>query len=229
MLGDDNMVGGSAQHRRMQSEIVLEGLEAEIIAGIIPPGTRLDETGIGDRFGVSRTPVREALHALCARSLAERVPYKGVLVLALSPEHIDQMFEAMAEMEATCGRLASQRMTMSERAELETMHREMNALADAGDYETYEGVNSRFHTLIVAGCHNKDLVALAESMRAKLRPFRKYQLHDRGRISRSCAEHQDIVDALLDQDAQRAGTALRRHLVSAAQEFLLRRKGEVEA
>lgn len=220
------MLDDVTRSRRVQSDILVEQLEADIISGRIEPGTRLDENSLAQRFGLSRTPVREALHALCGRSLAERVPYKGVLVAALSPERIDQMFEAMAEMEATCGRLASQRMTMSERARLEAMHRDMNALAEDGDFNAYESVNSDFHSLIMAGSHNLDLVALADAMRLKLRPFRKYQLQDQGRLRRSCQEHQDIIDALLDQDAQRAGTALRRHLVSAAQEFLMRRSAE---
>lgn len=212
--------------RRVQSDIVLEQLEAEIISGRIEAGAKLDENSIAQRFGLSRTPVREALHALCGRSLAERVPYRGVLVATLSPQRIDQMFEAMAEMEATCGRLASQRMTMSERARLEAMHRDMETLAQAGDFTAYERINSDFHSLIMEGSHNLDLVALADTMRLKLRPFRKFQLQDRGRLKRSCEEHQDIVDALLDQDAQRTGIALRRHLVSAAQEFLMRRSVE---
>ncbi|WP_417583148.1 GntR family transcriptional regulator [Pelagibacterium sp.] len=220
------MLDDLTEGRRVQSDTVVEQLEAEIISGRIEPGTRLDENSLAQRFGLSRTPVREALHALCGRALAERVPYKGVLVASLSPERIDQMFEAMAEMEATCGRLASQRMTMSERAKLEAMHRNMNVLAERGDFAAYEAVNSEFHSLIMAGSHNIDLVALADSMRLKLRPFRRYQLQDQGRLKRSCQEHQDIVDALLDQDAQRAGTALRRHLVSAAQEFLMRRNGQ---
>ena len=220
------MLDEETRGRRVQSDAVVEHLEAEIIAGRIAPGTKLDETSIAQRFGLSRTPIREALHALCGRALAERVPYKGVLVATLSPERIDQMFEAMAEMEATCGRLASQRMTRSERARLEAMHRNMYALAESGDFTTYEAINSDFHSLIMAGSHNLDLVALAETMRLKLRPFRKYQLQDLGRLKRSCQEHQDIVDALLDQDAQRTGVALRRHLVSAAQEFLMRRTAE---
>jgi len=210
--------------RKVHSHVVAEELEEEIIAGIIPAGSRLDETSIAERFGISRTPVREALHILCGRSLAERVPYKGVLVVQISAERIDQMFEAMAEMEATCGRLSSQRMTMSERAELERLHQQMNALAEAGDHGRYDTANAAFHELLFQGSHNSDLAAMAQALRVKLAPFRKYQLKDTGRLKRSCIEHQQIVDAILDQDGRAAETALRRHLVSAAQEVLIRRQ-----
>lgn len=212
------------ERRKVHSHVVAEELEEEIIAGIIPAGSRLDESSIAERFGISRTPVREALHMLCARSLTERVPYKGVLVVQISDERIDQMFEAMAEMEATCGRLSSQRMTMGERAELERLHQTMNALAEAGDHGGYHSANSAFHELLFQGSHNSDLLAMAQTLRIKLAPFRKYQLKDTGRLKRSCLEHQQIVDAILDQDGRAAESALRRHLVSAAQEVLIRRQ-----
>jgi DNA-binding GntR family transcriptional regulator len=210
--------------RRVHSDTITERLEDEIISGLIPAGTRLDENSIAARFGVSRTPVREALHTLCARWLAERVPYKGVLVSQISTERIDQMFEAMAEVEAMCGRLSSQRMTMSELAELEELHRQMNEMAESGDHLAYTATNARFHTLIFQGSHNHDLLEIAQALRLKLAPFRKYQLRDKGRLKRSCTEHQVIVDALLNHDAKAAENALRRHLVSAAREVLSRRK-----
>jgi len=224
----ENMLDTPAVKRKVQSDIVAERLEEEIITGRVPGGSRLDENSIAARFGISRTPVREALHALCARSLAERIPYKGVIVAQISTERIGQMFEAMAEMEAMCGRLASQRMSMIERAELGSLHRLMNDLAEKGDNERYEQANTAFHDLIFQGSHNADLVALAQTLRLKLAPFRKYQLRDAGRLKRSCSEHQQIVDALLDQDPKATETALRRHLISAAQEVLLKREAEAK-
>jgi DNA-binding GntR family transcriptional regulator len=210
--------------KKSRSDLIVEQLEEAVINGDIPSGSRLDEASIAAQFGVSRTPVREALHILCGRGLAEREPYKGVVVTQISAERIGEMFEAMAELEATCGRLASHRMTMSERARLESLHRDMNALAEAGDHAAYNETNTQFHNLLFEGSHNSDLLSAAQTMRLKLAPFRKYQLKDSGRLKRSCREHQQIVDAILDQDAKGAESALRRHLVSAAQEVLLKRQ-----
>ncbi|MGH6861826.1 MAG: GntR family transcriptional regulator [Phyllobacterium sp.] len=210
--------------RRSRSAVIADALEEDIIAGRIEGGVRLDETSIAARFGVSRTPVREALHILCGRSLAEQVPYRGVIVIHISTERIDQMFEAMAEMEVICGRLSSQRMTMSERAELVEMHAYMNELAELGQYDAYDATNTKFHSLLFQGSRNNDLVAVAEILRLKLAPFRKYQLKDAGRLKRSCSEHKQIVDAILDQDARAVESALRRHLVSAAQEVITKRQ-----
>ncbi|WP_199085361.1 GntR family transcriptional regulator [Bosea sp. ASV33] len=210
--------------KKSRSDFIAEQLEEAVINGRVPAGSRLDEASIAQQFGVSRTPVREALHILCGRGLAEREPYKGVVVTQISAERIGEMFEAMAELEATCGRLSSHRMTMSERAELESLHSQMNVLAEAGDNDGYDDLNTRFHNLLFQGCHNSDLIAAAQTLRLKLAPFRKFQLKDKGRIKQSCREHQQIVDAILDQDAKTAESALRRHLVSAAQEVLLKRQ-----
>ena len=218
------MPDAPAATKKNRSDFIAEQLEEAVINGEIPAGSRLDEASIALQFGVSRTPVREALHILCGRGLAEREPYKGVVVMQISTERIDEMFEAMAELEATCGRLSSHRMTMRERAELEGLHRQMNALADEGDLDGYNELNTRFHSLLFQGSHNSDLIAVAQTLRLKLAPFRKFQLKDKGRVKRSCREHQQIVDAILDQDAKTAENALRRHLVSAAQEVLIRRQ-----
>jgi DNA-binding GntR family transcriptional regulator len=119
-------------------------------------------------------------------------------------------------------------MTMSERAELENIHREMNVLAEDGEHAAYNELNTRFHSLLFQGSHNSDLIAAAQTLRLKLAPFRKYQLKDKGRLKRSCNEHQQIVDAILDQDPKAAENALRRHLVSAAQEVLIKRQRQEE-
>jgi DNA-binding GntR family transcriptional regulator len=212
--------------KTLQSEHIAERLEEEIIAGRLRGGARLDEASIAARFGVSRTPVREALQLLCGRSLAERAPWRGVLVSTLPPERIDLMFEAMAEIEAVCARLASQRMTPSERAGLEDLHRRMDEMAAAGDVEGYAPANTDFHSRIIEGCHNRDLVAMANSMRVALAGLRRYQLRDAGRIRRSSREHGAIVAGLAAGDPAATAAAIRRHLGSAAQQVIEKRRQE---
>jgi DNA-binding GntR family transcriptional regulator len=175
--------------KQVLSQSIATELEAEILMGQIAAGTRLDEAALARRFGVSRTPVREALQMVVARALAERRPYKGVVVTDISPERIDQLFEAMGEIEALCGRFAAERMGIDERARLETLHEEMGALVAARDLGSYEGANTEFHQLIYHGARNGELHGLAEAMRLKLAPFRRRQLDDQVRIGRSHTEH----------------------------------------
>lgn len=206
--------------RQVLGQTIAADLEAEIMLGQLDAGSRLDEVALAKRFGVSRTPVREALQIVVSRALAVRVPYKGVIVSDISPDRIDQLFEAMGEIEALCGRFAAQRMTMEERAALLSQHEAMAQMARSGKADAYEAANTRFHQLIYTGSHNGDFAEMAEAMRVKLSPFRRSQLAEPSRIARSNAEHAQIVEAIIERDGQVAEKALRRHLVSAAQAML---------
>lgn len=210
------------QTKRLTSAIIADELEAEIIDGRLSPGTRLDEHALTERFGVSRTPVREALHELASRALAERVPYRGVVVAEITKERVDALFETMGEIEATCGRLAAERMTVSERAALEELHQTMSSLAAAGREREYEEANTAFHTAIFMGTHNPELIGVANALRLKLAPFRKSQLRAADRMQRSNEEHAAIVAAVVERDGKQAEKALRRHLMSAAKAVLAR-------
>lgn len=198
-------------------------LEAGIVLGQLDAGSRLDEVALAKCFGVSRTPVREALQIVVSRALAVRVPYKGVIVSDTSPERLDRLFEAMGEIEALCGRFAAQRMTMEERATLLNQHEAMAQLARLGKAEAYDAANTRFHQLIYTGSHNADFAEIAEAMRLKLSPYSRSQLDDFRRIAQSHAEHAQIVEAIVERDGQAAEKLLRCHLVSAAQAMLDKR------
>lgn len=211
---------GEETSRKLRGEGIAAQLSSEIISGDLPPGTKLDEQGLTERFGVSRTPVREALHSIVARSLAQRIPYRGVVVSAISRERVEQMFEAMGEIEALCGRFAAERMTMSERGDLAVLHDEMNTLALQLDIDGYRAANTQFHQQIFNGSHNEDMIELAATLRQKLAPFRSSQLGIAERLQQSSQEHDVIVAALLNRDGDSASRALRRHMVSAAKQVL---------
>ena len=206
--------------RPVRSQVIADGLEEEIISGALPAGCKLDETAIAQRFGVSRTPVREAFLTLASRSLVERMPYRGVVVCDLSLERIDQMFEAMGEIEGLCGRLAAGRMTTLERAALQDQQRAMEALVNENDFAAYDEANTGLHDLIYAGTHNDDVVEIAKAMRVKLAPFRRSQLQSRERMAELTLEHAAIVDAILEHDGVSAERHLRRHLLRSARTFI---------
>lgn len=211
--------------RGVLSQSIAMKLEEAIVSGELAAGARLDETSIAERFRVSRTPVREALQIVVSRSLATRIPYRGTVVTQITQGRISELFEAMGEMEALCGRFAAARMRIEERARLEQLHEEMGAMAAAGDLLAYETANTAFHQLIYDGARNTEFREMAEALRLKLAPFRRRQLDDRLRIGRSHTEHAQIVEAVLNRNAAAAEKALRRHLISAAKAMLLHWKG----
>ena len=196
-----------------------EDLESEIATGDLPQGTRLDETSLARRFGVSRTPVREALTALASAGLVEARPRQGAVVAALPLERLIQMFEVMAELEALCARLAARRMTGDDRAELGVALDACRAEADPARPNAYYDANLRFHEAVYAGSHNAYLAEQTRTLRNRLQPYRRTQLTGPGRIATSLAEHVEIVNAIDAGDAISAEGAMRRHVTIQGDTF----------
>ena len=107
------------------AETIRVALAEEIITGRLAPGTEIEEQQAAERFGASRTPVREALRELAAAGLVTIEPRRGVRVAALTLERLGEMFEVMAETEAMCARLATHRMTAPERFALQALHEQL--------------------------------------------------------------------------------------------------------
>ena len=183
-----------------------------ILNGALPPGTRLDEMGLAEQHGVSRTPVREALRQLSLSGLIDMRPRKGAIVSKATPEQVESLFVAMAEMEATCARLAAISMTPIERRRLHARHEAMLALAQAGKTDVYSDANVAFHGAIYAGSHNAPLADYAMSLRRRVGPFRRAQFQVEGRLVRSNQEHDAVVRAILSGDAAGAHAAMLHHV-----------------
>lgn len=198
---------------------IREHLEQAIIAGEFADGERLDEVALSGRFKVSRTPVREALHALTASGLVEHLPRRGAFVRHPSFRRMIEMFEVMAEMEAMCGRLAARRVTEEKLAAIDSAMAGCERALEAGDTDEYYRENERFHHLIYEASGNSYLNAEAAKLHRRLRPFRRLQLRVRNRMRQSMREHRDIVAALKIGDAEQAERMLRDHIAVQGERF----------
>ncbi len=187
-------------------------LADEITRGALPPGTALDETALASRFGVSRTPVREALRELAASGLVDARPHRGAVVARPSVARLQNMFEVMAELEALCAGISALNMTPPERQQLERLHFGMGELMRLGDFAAYREANEQFHTSIYAGSHNDYLIELTLGTRRRLSPFRRAQFRALGRLALSHAEHDRVTTAILRGDRDGAATAMRDHI-----------------
>ena len=207
--------------RRTLAEELRVQLADEIVRGTLQPGTALDETELARRFGVSRTPVREAIRQLAASGLVEARAHRGALVARPSIEHLVGMFEAMAELEALCAGLAAERMTRAERNVLEIAHEQMRELVQIGDPQRFHDVNEAFHGAIYAGAHNGYLADITLSTRARVQPFRRAQFRNLGRLAKSQNEHDNVVAAIQRGDRERAAIAMRSHIATVQEEYEL--------
>jgi DNA-binding GntR family transcriptional regulator len=196
---------------------IRNAVEQDIATGIASPGARLDEVGLAERFGVSRTPVREALVQLAASGMIDLRPHRGAVVADVAPDRLFQMFEAMAELEAAAAGLAARRMQPSDLMALtEAQGACEAALADPDAY--YEA-NERFHQAIYQASGNPILAEHCLALQKRLRPFRRLQLRVSGRTERSLNEHADVLEALSLGAAAEASQALRLHVVVQGERF----------
>lgn len=202
-----------------RSEWLSEEIEERIVTGVYPPGTRLDEQELATSFGLSRTPVREALIQLASIGLVEIRPRRGAIVPEMSAERLYEMFEVMAELEAMCGRMAARRITPEEQLLLQQAHQACEAAKVAGDPATYYQLNEVFHRHIYEASHNTFLTEQAIALHRRLRPYRRLQLRVRNRMNSSFNEHAEIVAAILAGDSELAGSKLQSHVVVQGERF----------
>lgn len=190
-----------------------------IAIGELKPGTHLDETLLAEKFGVSRTPVREALIQLSSMGLIVIRPRRGAVVAEIGPHQLVEMFEFMSELEATCGRLAARRMSEAEHRHLLATHEDCKSARDTHDADTYFYRNEAFHHAIYDGSHNLFLIEQARTLQRRLRPYRRLQLRVRNRIDKSFEEHDAVVQAIIAGDGDAAAELLRAHVMVQGERF----------
>lgn len=198
---------------------ISEALETEIVEGLLPPGTRLEEPALAERFGVSRTPVREALQRLSASGLVELKPRRGTQVLNPSIGRIIEMFEVMAELEAVCARLCARRADPELIETLRAWLMSCETTAAAQDVSAYYEANRRFHHSIYRGSGNGFLAEQAESLHLRLTPFRRQQLRVPRRLRQSLAEHTQVVTAIETGNEATAEAVQRAHILIQGERF----------
>ena len=196
-----------------RAEALRDELEQDIVTGTLRPGERLDEQSLAARFGVSRTPIREALMQLAAAGLVTLQQRRGAFVASLSLKEIIERFEVMATLEGACGALAARRITDEERQELLEAHEACARQAAGGSADAYYYANERFHHVIYEACHNAFLAEQARQLHNRLKPYRRLQLRLRNRVAGSLGEHQAIVDAILAGDGDAAERHLKDHVL----------------
>lgn len=202
-----------------RSETLREQIEEMIAVGKLKPGQHLDETVLAEKFGVSRTPIREALIQLASMGIIVIRPRRGAIVAEIGPQQLIEMFEVMAEFEAMCALLAARRMTPAEHATLKASHIACTEARDNADSDVYFYKNEEFHQQIYIGSQNTFLAEQARALQRRLRPYRRLQLRVRDRVKNSFDEHGAVVDAIIEGKGELAAELLRKHVKIQGQRF----------
>lgn len=195
-----------------RSDELRDQLEEMILDGRLPPGERLDEMELARRFGLSRTPVREAIKSLLAIGLVEVRGRQGTHVAALSIPALIEMFDVMAALEGLCAKLAARRATPQERTAMRRVHEELVQAYDVGDPVNFYQVNLKFHDLLYEAAHTHFIAEQAIQLRRRIGVYRLRVTYQPGRMFGTLGEHVRIMDAIDAGDSETAQKAASEHV-----------------
>lgn len=202
---------------------VIAEMRRRIISGEFVSGENLSEIALAEEFGVSRTPVREALKQLQTEGLVEIRPRVGTFVTTPSRREIVELFEMKELLEGAAVRLLAGRGHVPEVIRLQENVRESDAVAIAGDRERYAQLVEEFHELLIQGSDNSKLQVLYRMLMNQLAYARlvSTSLAQPGRLVQSEREHHRVLDLILAKDGDSAERVMREH-VRASRGALLR-------
>lgn len=195
-----------------QGQSAYDRLLDEIRHGTLPPGARLREVDLAARFGISRTPVREAIRRLEADGLVEHLPRQGATLRRLSYAEVMELYEMRAVLEGTAARLAARAASELELRELAEINAEMTASADPAEIVR---LNRQFHATLINAAKNRYLQRAIGAMGRTLLILGQSTLFDPARISSAAQEHDTLLRALQARDGAAAETAMRAHIEAA--------------
>jgi DNA-binding GntR family transcriptional regulator len=193
-------------------EEVADQLRVRIFAHELAPGTWIDEQTLAKEFGISRTPLREAIKVLAAEGLITMKLRRGAYVTEVNRGDLEQIFTILSLLEGQAAKEAATKAQEKDLNELDDMHLRLEKAAADRNLEQFFEVNVRFHERIIAIANNPWMTSVIADLRKVLKLQRKDSLSRSGRLQSSLSEHREILKALLKRDPIAAEQAMRTHL-----------------
>jgi len=199
-------------HQNLFHQEAASTLREEIFAGVLAPGSFIDEVDLCDRLGISRTPLREALKVLTAEGLLRHEPRRGCFVSVVTEQDLDDIFPVIALLEGRCAFEAARNASDADLLQLGTLHDKLQGHAKAGRITDYYACNFAIHEAIILLADNRWLSQSIADLRKILKLSRLQSLGAPGRLKQSLSEHMKVFAALKCRDSDGAEAAMRTHL-----------------
>jgi DNA-binding GntR family transcriptional regulator len=202
------MTGVSLSPRALYQEVA-ELLRQRIFSRSLPPGSWIDELKIAEEYGISRTPLREALKVLAAEGLVTMKVRRGAYVTEMSDQDLNDVYHLLSLLESDAAGEVSERASDVEVAELQALHNELEAAVDERD--RFFEINERFHMRLLEIAGNRWRNQMVADLRKVMKLNRHNSLLKSGRLQESLREHRAIMRALARRDAKSAVEKMRSH------------------
>ena len=191
---------------------VAERLRGRILAHTLAPGSWLDEQALAADFGISRTPLREALKVLAAEGLVTMKLRRGAYVTEVSERDLAEVYQLLALLESDAAGSVASAATDAQLVELEALHRQLEA--SVADRDRFFAANERFHMKLLAVADNRWRNQLVADLRKVMKLNRHHSLFKQGRLEASLKEHRQIMAALKARNGERAQQLMRQHFAN---------------
>lgn len=212
MNGDE--LGATAQRGRRVTlhNMIVEQIRREVFEGRLPPGTRIPETALCEKFDISRTPLREALKVLASEGLVDLLPNRGAVVRKITIKDVKDLFQMMPQVEALVGQLCATHATASDIASIERMHQRMLEFHQRKRRADYFRINQKIHMALAQASGNRVLLETYERLCDKIVHARYLANLKQSRWNESVEEHEQMMQALRARDGGRLSSILRVHV-----------------
>jgi DNA-binding GntR family transcriptional regulator len=207
------------RHQTLREKI-LENIRDAILKGTLKAGERVSEPDLAERYGISRTPIREAFRQLESEGYLTVVPRKGAVVTALSERDVEEFYSIKSILEGYAARLAAEKLTDKDIDRLKAINDRLAKLATAGDVKTFFRIHNEFHEQFIRASGNEKLLELIQQLLKKFDRLRIASLSLPGRMEISVQEHEKIIDAFVERDGDTADRLVRKNAAYGGQVLL---------
>ncbi|HEY6838726.1 MAG TPA: GntR family transcriptional regulator [Geobacteraceae bacterium] len=192
-------------------ESILEAIRDAIMRGALKPGEKVAEPELAERFGISRTPIREAFRQLESEGYLTVIPRKGAVVVSFSERDVDEFYAIKSILEGYAARRACEKLTPREIEKLQAINDKLRQLAEEGDVKHFFKVHNDFHELFIKAADNEKLSELIDNLVGKFQRLRIASLSLPGRMKISVLEHEKIIEAFRKRNVDDAEKLVRKN------------------
>lgn len=185
-------------------EQIVDSLRDAIIRGLLKPGKRVAEPDLALRFGISRTPIREAFRQLESEGYLSITPRRGAVVVALTEKDVSEFYDVKAVLEGHAAFRAATRLTEQELVRLEALNAQLDRLAEGREVRAFFEVHNAFHDTFLKAADNERLEQMLRSLLQQFERYRLASLVQPGRMRTSVEHHRAIIEAFRARDPERA-------------------------
>lgn len=214
------------RHQTLREKI-LEMIRDAILKGTLKPGERVSEPELAERFGISRTPIREAFRQLESEGYLEVIPRKGAVVASLSERDIEEFYAIKIILEGFAAKMAAEKLTAKDIERLETINEKLQKIADEGDVKSFFRVHNEFHDVFIKAAGNDKLYEMINQLVMKFKRLRLASLSQPGRMEISVEDHRDMIEAFKNHDGERADNLVR-HAATIGADVLIQSMSEAD-